>query len=50
MRYRPSVSLIVMMFVLALVAPIPSSAQKKPGKAAPAAAAQPGLGDFDETL
>ena len=48
MRYRPSVSLIVMMFVLALVAPIPSSGQKKPAKAAPAAAGQPGLGDFDD--
>jgi YD repeat-containing protein len=48
MRYRPSVSLIVLMFVLALVAAIPSSAQKKPGKAAPAAAGQPGLGDFDD--
>jgi CubicO group peptidase (beta-lactamase class C family) len=37
-----------MMFVLSLVAPIPSPAQAKPEKAAPSAAAKPSLGDFDD--
>jgi hypothetical protein len=46
---RPSTSLlIVMMFVLSLVAPIPSAAQAKPEKAAPSAVAKPSLGDFDD--
>jgi hypothetical protein len=46
---RPSTSLlIVMMFVLSLVAAIPSAAQAKPEKAAPSAAAKPSLGDFDD--
>jgi hypothetical protein len=46
---RPSTSLlIVMIFVLSLVARIPSAAQAKPEKAAPSAVAKPSLGDFDD--
>src|SRR5258708_36297869 len=41
-------SLIVMMFVSALVAAIPLVAQEKPKKGAPTAVAKPGLGDFDD--
>ena len=48
MRHRSTSLLIVMMFVLSLVAPIPSAAQRKSEKAAPAAVAKPGLGDFDD--
>jgi CubicO group peptidase (beta-lactamase class C family) len=46
---RPSTPLmIVMMFVLSSVVPIPSAARKKPQKSAPPAAAKPTLGDFDD--
>src|SRR6266481_6189936 len=48
MRRRLIFSLIVMMFVSALVALTPSVAQEKPKKAAPTAVAKPGLGDFDD--
>src|SRR5258708_5526462 len=47
MRRGSISSLIVMMFVSALVAAIPSVAQEKPKKGAPTAVAKPGLGDFD---
>jgi CubicO group peptidase (beta-lactamase class C family) len=48
MRHRSTPLLIVVMFVLSLAAPIPSAAQRKSEKAAPAAVAKPGLGDFDD--
>jgi CubicO group peptidase (beta-lactamase class C family) len=48
MRQRSTPLLIVVMFVLSLIAPIPSAAKRKPEKAAPAAAAKPGLGDFND--
>src|SRR5258708_12849842 len=48
MRRGSISSLIVMMFVSALVAAIPSVAQEKPKKGAPTAVAKPGLGDFDD--
>jgi YD repeat-containing protein len=48
MRRGPTSLLSVMMFVLSLVALIPSAAQEKPEKAAPTAAVKPGLGDFDD--
>jgi CubicO group peptidase (beta-lactamase class C family) len=48
MRRRSTSLQIVVMFVLSLVAPIPSMAQRKSEKAAPAAVAKPGLGDFDD--
>src|SRR4029077_10105975 len=48
MRRLSTSLLIVMVFVLALVAPIPSAAQAKPEKSAPSALAKPSLGDFDD--
>ena len=47
MRRRSTSLLVVMMFALSLVAPIPTTAQAKPEKAASSAVAKPGLGDFD---
>src|SRR6267142_7125126 len=48
MRSRSISLLIVMMFVSALVAGIPSVAQEKAKKPAPSATAKPALGDFDD--
>src|SRR5450432_3156255 len=48
MRHRSTCSLIVMMSVLSVVAPIPSAAQEKSAKATPTAVAKPALGDFDD--
>jgi len=49
MRHRTTSFLFILIFVLSLAVPAPSSAQKKkPQKNAPTAEVKPGLGDFDD--